>query len=104
MEWRTYGEYLAKLEKTGVGLNVAPFVGHGTVRIAVMGFSRANPTAEEMERMKALVDQSRTGFSASQVGLITPLTSTLTPKKSLSSAGWRLNTRGSTPPTQEART
>jgi N-acyl-D-amino-acid deacylase len=58
MDWRTYGEYLAKLEKTGVGLNVVPFVGHGTVRIAVMGFSRAKPTAEEMERMKTLVDQS----------------------------------------------
>lgn len=58
MDWSTYGEYLTKLENTGLGLNVVPFVGHGTIRIAVMGFNKTSPTAEEMEKMKALVDQA----------------------------------------------
>ncbi|NIR86193.1 amidohydrolase family protein, partial [Candidatus Bathyarchaeota archaeon] len=56
--WSTFGEYLDQLEKQGVALNVAPLVGHGTVRIAVMGVDNRPPTSEEMEKMKDLVAQS----------------------------------------------
>ena len=56
--WSTFGEYLNQLEKQGVALNVAPLVGHGTVRIAVMGVDNRPPTPEELEKMKDLVAQS----------------------------------------------
>jgi len=56
--WSTFGEYLRQLERQGVALNVAPLVGHGTVRTAVMGVENRAPTVEELERMKALVAQS----------------------------------------------
>jgi len=56
--WSTFGEYLDQLEKQGVALNVAPLVGHGTVRTAVMGIDNRPPTPKELERMKDLVAQS----------------------------------------------
>jgi N-acyl-D-amino-acid deacylase len=56
--WSTFGEYLDQLEKQGVALNVAPLVGHGTVRTAVMGVDNRPPTSEELEKMKELVAQS----------------------------------------------
>jgi len=56
--WSTFGEYLDQLEKQGVALNVAPLVGHGTVRMAVMGVDSRPPTVEEFEKMKDLIAQS----------------------------------------------
>jgi len=56
--WSTFGEYLYQLEKQGVALNVAALVGHGTVRIAVMGVDNRPPTSEELEKMEELVAQS----------------------------------------------
>jgi len=56
--WSTFGEYLDQMEKQGVALNVAPLVGHGTVRMAVMGVDNRPPTLKEMEKMKDLVAQS----------------------------------------------
>jgi len=59
--WSTFGEYLDQLEKQGVALNVVSLVGHGTVRIAVMGVDKRSPTAKELEEMKQLVAQSMEG-------------------------------------------
>jgi N-acyl-D-amino-acid deacylase len=56
--WSTLGDYLSCLEKKGISLNVATFVGHGTVRIAVIGVDNRQPTKEELEEMKTLVAQS----------------------------------------------
>ena len=51
----------------GVGLNVALLVGHGQVRQLVMGMDNREPTAAELEAMKALVkeamDQGAVGLS-----------------------------------------
>lgn len=58
IEWNTLGEYLQYLEKKGVSCNVASFVGATTVRMHVIGEDNRDPTAEEMERMKALVKQA----------------------------------------------
>lgn len=35
--WRTFGEYLDVLEQGTLVVNVAAFVGHGTVHRAVLG-------------------------------------------------------------------
>jgi len=56
--WTTLGEYLEYLERKGVAPNVASFVGATTVRIHELGFENRAPTAEELERMKALVRQA----------------------------------------------
>ena len=58
VEWNTFGEYLKWLEKRGVSCNVASFVGATTIRTNVIGEDDREPTAEEMERMKALVRQA----------------------------------------------
>ncbi|MDH3788699.1 MAG: amidohydrolase family protein, partial [Xanthomonadales bacterium] len=52
------GEYLAYLEKSGISNNVASFIGATTVRIHELGEEDRPPTAEELERMKALVAQA----------------------------------------------
>ena len=46
------------LLEDGLGVNVAPFVGHGSVREEVMGREDRAPTSEEMDRMRALVDEA----------------------------------------------
>jgi N-acyl-D-amino-acid deacylase len=55
IEWTTLGEYLEYLERRGVALNVASFVGAATVRAHALGYDDREPTAAEVERMKALV-------------------------------------------------
>ncbi|MDH3923194.1 MAG: D-aminoacylase [Xanthomonadales bacterium] len=58
IEWTTLGDYLAYLEKSGISNNVASFIGATTVRIHELGEEDRPPTAEELERMKALVAQA----------------------------------------------
>lgn len=67
VDWRTFGQYAAKVEAQGVSLNVAGLVGHGTVRIAAMGYEARRPTADELAKMCRLVaeamDDGVFGFS-----------------------------------------
>ena len=64
-------EFFADLVKTKVALNVATLVGHNTVRGQVMGGSFARPpTAGELAKMCALVDQA---MKDGAVGLSTGL-------------------------------
>ncbi len=53
--WTTLDEYLTFLEKKGVSLNVASFVGAATVRIHELGEGDVDPTPEQLARMRALV-------------------------------------------------
>ncbi len=56
--WTTLGEYLEHLEKRGVSVNVASFVGAATVRMHELGHANRAPTAAELARMQALVRQA----------------------------------------------
>jgi len=56
--WTTLGEYLDYLEHRGVSANVGSFLGATTVRIHEIGYEDRPPTAEELDRMKALVRQA----------------------------------------------
>jgi N-acyl-D-amino-acid deacylase len=58
IDWHSLGEYLHRLESQGVSTNVASLVGHGVVRIAVMGWADRRPKGAEIEEMKDLVAQS----------------------------------------------
>jgi N-acyl-D-amino-acid deacylase len=53
--WRSFGAYLDAFDADGLALNVAHLVGHGTLRIAAMGFARRVPTAPELGRMQSLL-------------------------------------------------
>jgi N-acyl-D-aspartate/D-glutamate deacylase len=59
-------EQRAALLKDGLGVNVAQFVPHGSVRGAVLGMSDRDPTPPELDRMRALV---RAGMEAGAFGL-----------------------------------
>jgi N-acyl-D-amino-acid deacylase len=56
--WTTLGGYLEHLEKKGVSTNVASFVGATTVRVHEVGYDNRAPSPEELDRMRALVDQA----------------------------------------------
>ncbi|TFG99325.1 D-aminoacylase [Candidatus Thorarchaeota archaeon] len=56
--WKTFGDYLRKLEDQGTAVNVIGLVGHGTVRIAVMGVDNRTPSSQELAEMKELVTSS----------------------------------------------
>ncbi len=71
--WSTYREYLAFLEKQGIGINVAGLVGHGSVRLATMGFDERPPSAAELRQMRAYVDEAmRAGAFGMSTGLVYP--------------------------------
>ena len=71
--WSSFAEYLDALERSGVGVNVAPLVGHGTVRLAVLGYERRPPRADELERMRAHVEEAMTaGAFGMSTGLVYP--------------------------------
>jgi len=73
MIWSTLGEYLDRLEKQGIALNVAQLVGHGTIRTAVMGHENRPPTREELDKMKELVAQAmEDGAFGMSTGLFYP--------------------------------
>jgi N-acyl-D-amino-acid deacylase len=55
--WTTLGEYLEFLEEKGVATNVASFIGATTLRIHEVGYENRPATAEELDRMRALVRQ-----------------------------------------------
>jgi N-acyl-D-amino-acid deacylase len=69
--WRSLGEYLRRYAAGGVALNVIQLVGHGTLRIAAMGFARREPTATEQATMERLMEESmRDGAWGLATGLI----------------------------------
>ena len=49
---------LEKWRRQGIGTNAALLIGQGSVRREVMGMSDAAPTAEQMNRMKEIVDRA----------------------------------------------
>lgn len=70
-DWSTFKEYREKLMRNGIALNVAPLIGHGTLRINVMEYENREPKREELEEMKNLLDQSmRDGAFGLSTGLI----------------------------------
>jgi N-acyl-D-amino-acid deacylase len=72
-DWTTLGEYFARVERQGISVNIASYVGSGQVRDCVLGNVNRAPTAEELEKMKALVEQAmREGAIGLSSGLIYP--------------------------------
>ncbi len=61
-DWRTFHDYFARLEKQGMGINLASYLGATQVRRMVLGDDDRAPNPAELERMRALVrDAMRDG-------------------------------------------
>jgi N-acyl-D-amino-acid deacylase len=69
-EWRTLRQYFARLEKQGIGINLATYVGATSVRRMVLGDEDRQPAPEQLEEMKRLVEES---MRAGAVGLSSAL-------------------------------
>jgi N-acyl-D-amino-acid deacylase len=69
-DWRSLAQYFARLEKQGIGINLASYVGATQVRRMVLGDVNRDPSPPELERMKALV---RDAMLDGAVGLSTAL-------------------------------
>jgi dihydroorotase/N-acyl-D-amino-acid deacylase len=54
-DWRTFRQYFARLEKQGMGINLASYVGATQVRRFVLGEDDKQPTPEQLAQMQALV-------------------------------------------------
>ena len=57
-DWRTLAAYYARLERQGMGINMATFVGATQVRRMVLGDDDKDPTPAQLEQMRALVRQA----------------------------------------------
>jgi N-acyl-D-amino-acid deacylase len=57
-DWRTLREYFARIEKQGMGVNLASYVGATQVRRMVLGDEDKQPTPAQLEQMKELVRQA----------------------------------------------
>jgi N-acyl-D-amino-acid deacylase len=58
IDWTTLDEYWQRLAKKGTPINIGTYVGAAQVREAVLGDVNRAPTPEELEKMKALVEQA----------------------------------------------
>ena len=71
--WQTMGDFLKQIEEKKTITNIASMVGHGAVRIAVIGVDDRDPTPGELQKMKEItgqaMDAGAVGFSS---GLIYP--------------------------------
>ena len=69
--WRTWEEYLSHLESGGIGYNICYLIGHGPVRLDVMGMVAREPDRLEMEAMSEII---RSEMKKGAVGLSFGLT------------------------------
>jgi N-acyl-D-aspartate/D-glutamate deacylase len=56
--WTTLGGFFSYLQKKGIGINVASYVGAGQVRASAMGYAKREPTPAEWDRTKQLIRQA----------------------------------------------
>ncbi len=69
-DWHTFREYFARIEKQGMGINLASYVGATSVRRMVLGDDDVQPNAVQLAQMQALV---RDAMTDGAVGLSTAL-------------------------------
>lgn len=58
LSWTSLGDYLELVESSGVATNFGTFVSAATVRMNVLGMDDVDPTQDQLEAMKAQVDQA----------------------------------------------
>ena len=58
VDWTTLDQYFREMERRGMSVNLATFVGAGTVRADVLGEGDVQPTPTQLDEMSALVRQA----------------------------------------------
>jgi len=72
-EWRSTADFIRFLETLPLSHNLALLVGHGAIRLSVMGFDRRPPTENELDAMKrAVAEAMEVGAVGLSSGLIYP--------------------------------
>jgi N-acyl-D-amino-acid deacylase len=54
-DWRTFDQYFARLEKQGIGINFASYIGAAQTRRLILGDADVAPTPAQLTQMRALV-------------------------------------------------
>ncbi|MGI5838948.1 MAG: N-acyl-D-amino-acid deacylase family protein [bacterium] len=73
LTWRTVGEYLDTVAARGTAVNIAPLIGHSTVRKSVVGYGDRDATAREIQAMREMVAAAMAdGAFGMSSGLIYP--------------------------------
>jgi N-acyl-D-amino-acid deacylase len=57
-DWSDFSGYFARLERQGIGINIASYVGATTVREMVVGYGDRAATPAELEQMQGVVAQA----------------------------------------------
>ena len=57
-DWRTFAQYFARLEKQGIGINFASYIGAAQTRRLVLGDADVAPTPAQLSQMRALVREA----------------------------------------------
>jgi dihydroorotase/N-acyl-D-amino-acid deacylase len=70
VDWTNLRQYFARIERQGMGINLASYVGATTVRRMVIGDDNRPPNPAELDRMRQLV---RDGMRDGAVGVSTSL-------------------------------
>ncbi|HYK97502.1 MAG TPA: D-aminoacylase [Candidatus Acidoferrales bacterium] len=71
--WSHFYEYADAVERNGMSINVCSYVGHGTLRMCVMGAAARAPTADELAQMRQLLARAlEEGAVGLASGLIYP--------------------------------
>lgn len=71
IHWDGFGRYLEYARKVPIAANIKIMVGHGSLRLAVMGYSDRQPTKDEMKKMQEILRECMThGALGMSSGLI----------------------------------
>ena len=73
-DWDGFEGYLRRLESKGISINVGSLIPATMVRIEVIGYDNREPNAEELERMKSIVETAMEegGFGLSSALIYPP--------------------------------
>ncbi|MDR1977242.1 MAG: amidohydrolase family protein [Synergistaceae bacterium] len=72
-EWGRAGEMMDRIDRNGHATDIALLAGHGTIRIAVMGFDDRKAAGDELQRMKELLARElEDGCVGMSSGLVYP--------------------------------
>lgn len=66
MPWQSFSTYLETESNLDLAVNIGHLVGHGTIRIAVMGYENRTPSRQELQSMK---QHMREAMQAGALGL-----------------------------------
>ena len=57
-DWRTFDQYFGRLEKQGIGINFASYIGAAQTRRLILGDADVAPTPAQLTQMRALVREA----------------------------------------------